>query len=217
MLRKLTKILIPALFIGASTLAAQASNEAVRRFTTTFAADGLEKIHIDLAFGDVTVEGHDGTTVEVDLSLFCRRQDADTCRKRAENVQVRPRLGKKRLQISLDNTMGGQLGGIDAIAVIRVPKRHMVELDLTRGKAWIRNLEGHLEVDSTAGTIDITYPQTLVAKIKIGLGAGMGELILPDGGKVASSGWPRSIKWLGSGGAEIDVDGGTALVTVNLR
>ena len=83
--------------------------------------------------------------------------------------------------------------------LVKIPKRLDLEVDFTGGDVTVLGMNGHIEIDTATGAVDVSYGQDLVGKVKVSLGAGSGELLLRDGSKVGASGWPRSINWAGPG------------------
>lgn len=193
------------------------AQEGVRTVQQTYFAGDLRRVEVDVAIASLRIEGSEGNNVEVELKLDCTRHDATKCQQRANQVQIHPRQTQDKLRLDLRNTPSGRLGGIQATMVIRMPKQLDLEVDFTGGDVNVSGLLGNVEIDTGTGAVDVTYPQTQVAKVKVALGAGSGELLLADGTKVGASGWPRSINWQGKGAATIEVDGGASYVTVRLQ
>jgi hypothetical protein len=208
---------IPLLLLLTFGIASSAAAQEVRKVNQTYFAGDLRRVEVDLAIASLRIEGIEGTNVEVELSLECNRQSATKCAQRAAEVQIHPRQTQDKLRIDLRNTPSGRLGGIKASMVVRMPKRLDLEVDFTGGDVTAIGLLGNIEIDTGTGAVDLTYEQDLVARVKVALGAGSGELLLRDGTKVGASGWPRSINWQGKGTATLEVDGGASYVTVRLQ
>lgn len=211
------KTLASTLTLGLLALALPAAAQTpVRTLSQSYFAGELSEVHVDVAIASLTVEGSDDRNVTVELTLDCSRSNQEKCLRNANRIQIQPRTSKGSLRISLLNAPTGRLAGIQATMVVKMPRRLALEVDLSGGDATISGLLGDVEVDSSAGTIDITYPQDQVAKVNVKFASGNGELLLRDG-KVSASGWPRSIRWEGKGSAKIEVDGGANYVTVRLQ
>ena len=163
------------------------------------------KIHVNLSFGDITIEGTDSGNVEVEMALDCNRTDTETCRVRAERVQLAPRMSGDELKIRLKRTPRARLKGIKARMKIRMPRQTSLEVDLKSGSVYITGLESHININSGAGDIDILGRRDRTASVDVDSGFGKADLWLGDG-KVEGSGWPRSLDWRGSGEAQINVD-----------
>jgi hypothetical protein len=75
-------------------------------------------------------------------------------------------------------------------------------------------MRGNLEVDSSAGDVEIRYPQERAGKVDIKVGVGDVELRTRDGASQQGTGFPRSLKWQGQGASTIEIDmaAGDALV-----
>ena len=211
-MRRLIPLLI--LLCCASSAAAQ---DQVRKVQQTYFAGDLRRVEVDLAIASLRIEGTDGNNVEVELTLDCTRGDATKCQQRASEIQIHPRQTQDRLRIDLRHTPSGRLGGIQATMLVKVPRKLDLDVDFTGGDVTVLGMVGNLEIDTGTGAVDVTYPQDLVGRVKVSLGAGSGELLLPDGSKVGASGWPRSINWQGKGAATVEVDGGASYVTVRLQ
>ena len=175
------------------------------------------QVQVKLSFGDITVEGFDGNSVEIDLALDCDRQDMEICKKRADRIQLAPRIRRGDLQVRLARTSRARLRGIKARLKVRVPSNVALEVDVNSGDLYVTGMTSHVNVNSGAGDVDVLARRDQTALVNVDIGFGKADLWLGDG-RVEGSGWPRSIDWRGSGKAEINVDVvGTGDVSVRLE
>ncbi|MEM9595849.1 MAG: DUF4097 family beta strand repeat-containing protein [Acidobacteriota bacterium] len=204
-----------ALFLGA--LPAFADDDgAIRRIEQSFFAGDAKKIEVDLTVGSLQVEGVRGRNAEVELILTCDRTDSEACKRRANRIQLVPRISGDRLYLKLKRTSRARLQGISADMRLRLPRDLAVEVDLAGGDVVIKNMRSHLEVDSAAGDVDIVFPEKRVASVNLDVGVGSADLWLEDS-RVEGRGFPRSVTWRGSGEANLEVDLGAGDITVRLE
>ena len=84
------------------------------------------------------------------------------------------------------------------------------------GGVWVGGMESHVEIDSLAGDVDLTHRQELIDAIKVDVGAGDADLWLKES-RVKGHGFPRTLRWYGSGPARVNIDVGTGDVSVRLE
>lgn len=197
--------------------AAHAEWVEVRSLEQELLLGSATQIQVKLSLGDVTVEGYDGQRVEIDLALDCDRKDMDVCKKRADRIQLAPRIRRGDLQVRLDRTSRARLRGVKARLKVRVPQSVPLEIDVTNGDIYVTGVDTHVNINSGAGDVDVLARRDRTASVNVDIGFGKADLWLGDG-RVQGSGWPRSIDWRGSGQAEINVDVvGTGDVSVRLE
>ncbi len=197
-----TILLLCASLALADGLAAQVE---VRTLQQDLVLDNATQVHIDLSFGNVTVEGIDGGTAHVELTLECSRTDMEACKRRANRVQLAPRVRRGDLQIRLKRTPRARLRGIKAKLHVRMPRQIPLEVDVGSGSIYLNGLQSHVNINSGGGDVDLLGVRDQTALVNVDVGFGNADLWLGDG-RVQGSGWPRSIDWRGSGKAEINVD-----------
>ncbi len=198
----------PLMLAVCAAVATAASLEAqveVRTLKQNLVLDNATQVHVDLSFGDVTVEGIAGGTAEVELVLECSRTDMDACKKRADRVQLAPRTRHGDLQIRLKRTPRARLRGIKARLKVRMPHDVPLEVDVGGGSIYLTGLRSHINVNSGGGDVDVLGVRERTSLVNVDVGFGKADLWLGDG-RVQGTGWPRSIDWRGSGKAEINVD-----------
>ena len=195
--------------------AAQAEVE-VRTLTQKFAINDATQVDIDITIGDISVQGSDDNFVSVDVTLECNRQNLDVCQRRANRLFLSPRLTNKRLDIRLRGTPRGHLQGIRAHMVVSVPKQMELEIDTRTADVTISGMTGNIEVDGVEGSVGITASQSDIREVSAKVGAGQVDLWV-DGARIEGSGFPRSVKWQGSGSSEIELDLAAGDVDINLN
>lgn len=212
------KAILSILIVSAALLVALpvVAEVEVRTLSQTFSVEGADQIDLDLSVGSVRVEGSDDPFVSVDVRLECNRQDLEKCRRRAGRLFVSPRVTGQRLDIRLRGTPRAHLQGIKAHMMVRMPRYMGLEIDMRTADVVVTDLLGHLEVDGVEGQLDITYPQNAVRSVDAKVGAGKVDLWV-DGASVEGAGFPRSVKWQGSGQAEIEIDLAAGDVDVKLN
>ncbi|MEM6796205.1 MAG: hypothetical protein AAF725_19685 [Acidobacteriota bacterium] len=189
--------------------------EPVQTLQQTYFAGEATTLDIELVLGSLEVLGTDGRNVEVEIQLFCSREDAAKCEKRAKRIRLRPRLGKRELELSLENTSRARALGVQATMIVRAPRDLEVEVDMAGGDVTIRDIAGNIEIDSGGGSVDLRGEQDRVGAFKADVGFGSGSLQLRDG-TIEAAGLPKSIKWQGSGSQSIEIDLGGGEITARL-
>lgn len=192
------------------------ADDPVRRLEQKVFAGEVHTLEIDLGVGNITIEGTDGRDVEADVELFCVRQDAVKCQRRAQRIELLPRRNKGRLKMRLKGTPRGRAGGVSADMVLRIPKRLGIEVDLQAGNLVVSGLSSHMEVDVAVGDVDLKGQQSDIAKVNASVAVGQADLWIGEG-RIQGTGFPRSLKWQGSGEAEWEVDVGTGDVAIHLQ
>ncbi len=194
---------------AAATLAGGApaggGQTAVRSLSQEVALGGAAQVHVNLSIGDLTVEGTDGGNVEIELTLDCNRVDPEVCKARAEKVRLAPRMGKRELKIKLKNTHRPRLRGIKARMTVRMPRHVPLEVDVTGGDIHISGMRSHMNVNSGGGNVDVVAERRNTNEVEIDIGFGKGDLWLGEE-RIKATGWPRALKWKGTGDAKIEID-----------
>ncbi len=210
----ITSTLLPFLLFAAGT--AWAEPEDVRTIEHQVFAGEAEMVHVDLSFGSLTVEGVDGRDVEVAVTIQCSREDPEKCRRRAERIRLRPRMKKDTLVVKLKHTPRGRVQGLKAKMRLKVPRELALDVNVRGGGVWVGGMESHVEIDSLAGDVDLTHRQELIEAVKVDVGAGDADLWLKES-RVKGHGFPRTLRWYGSGKAQVNIDVGTGDVAVRLE
>ncbi len=203
MIRRLPTLL---LLTAALTVAlpAAAEHPAIRSLRQEIALGGTTKVHAKLSIGDMTIEGTDGGKVEVEITLDCTRVDHEVCKTRAERVRLAPRMSKGELRIKLKNTPRARLRGIRARMTVRIPRGLPVEVDVATGTLTVSGMRSHLNLNSGGGDVEVTGSRAGTGEVEIDIGFGKAQLILGEE-SIKGTGWPRALKWRGTGEASIDV------------
>ena len=201
---KIYRLILPAALLLLATPAA-AEHLAVRTLHQELAVNGASKVHARLSIGDLVIEGTDGTNVEVELNLDCNRVDAAVCKERADRVRLAPRMKKGELRVKLKNTPKARLRGIRAQMTVRVPRYMPVEVDVTAGTLDVSGMRSHLNINSGGGDVDVNAVRAGTNEVEIDIGLGKAALWLGDE-QIKATGWPRALKWKGTGDARIEID-----------
>ncbi len=196
---------IVLLVAAALAVPAAAQQAAVRSLSQEIALGDAAQVHVNLSIGDLAIEGTDGDNVEVELTLDCTRVDPDVCKARAEKVRLAPRMGKKELKVKLKNTQRPRLRGIKARMTVRIPRHMPLEVDVTGGDIHINGMRSHMNVNSGGGNVDVVADRGNANEVEIDIGFGKGDLWLGEE-RIKATGWPRALKWKGTGEAKIEID-----------
>lgn len=198
-----------------SPAAARATGVEVRTLSQDVYAGDVGKVEVDLSLGDLRIEGTDGSEVEIEVKLSCNRENIEKCKARAQRLYLVPRRRGSRLDIMLKRTSAARAQGIHANMVVKMPKHLEFEADLNGGDVVIEGIENGIEINGVAGDVDISHRRHLVGKVAIDVGIGKVDLWLGDG-RIEGTGFPRSLKWTGTGAAPIDVNLGNGKVSLRL-
>lgn len=195
--------------------AAAGADEEVRQIESRVFTGDANQVHVDLAFGSVTVEGVRGRDLEAVVAIHCHRQNLDKCRARAEKIRLRPRMKGDTLVVKLKHTPKGRMQGLKAHVRLRVPRRLGLDINVRGGGVRVDGMRGGVEIDSVAGDVEVSHKRQRVEWVKVDVGIGDADLHLPDS-RVKGHGFPRKLRWYGEGPARINIDIGTGDVTVRL-
>ncbi len=198
-----------------SAPAAHASGVEVRTLSQEVHAGDVGKVEVDFSIGDLRVEGTTGSEVEVEVKLFCKRNNVEKCKARAQRLYMVPRRRGSRLDLLLKRTSAARAQGISADILVKMPKHLEFEADLNGGDVVIEGIENGIQINGVAGDVDISHRRHLVGKVAIDVGIGKVDLWLGDG-RIEGTGFPRSLKWTGTGAAPIDVNLGNGKVNLRL-
>ncbi len=197
-------LLSAALLTGATTAAADWVE--VRKLEKEVLLGDSPRVHVNLSVGDLTVEGIDGSRVEVELTLECNRKDVEgACKARADRILLAPRMGRKELKVRLRRTPQARFKGIRARMTVRMPRGVPLEVDVKGGAVYVTGLASHLNINSGTGDVDVLASRDRTNEVKATTGFGNADLWLGDG-RIKGTGWPKAINWKGSGDARIDID-----------
>ncbi len=209
---------IPVLLILLTclTVTAAAAEVEIKTFQQRYVLGTADLVNVDMSFGEIRVEGYDGSEVEVEFRLTCKREDLEKCRRRAERLRLVPRVKGRKLVVRLEKTPRGKIQGIRALLVLRVPSDVALDVDLRSGEVFVESMRSDVEIDVAFGDADLVAKHDGVGDVDVDVVAGKAELWLGDG-HLKGSGWPRSIKWRGPGESRINVDVGTGKARVRLE
>jgi hypothetical protein len=202
----------------ALTLAPSAAAQVeVLKIEKTLYPGDATRLHADLTFGGLAIEGTDGRDVEVEVLVECTREDVEKCRAHAHEVLLRPRVKKDKLVVKLKYTPRTSVKGLKVTMRLRVPRNLVLDVNVRSGGVRVAGMTSNVEIDTVSGDVDLTYPYDRAGSVNVDLGFGHAELFLPDGGRVEGSGFPKRIDWKGSGPAFLEIDVGTGDATIHLQ
>ncbi|MEE8526456.1 MAG: hypothetical protein V3T72_21175 [Thermoanaerobaculia bacterium] len=188
----------------------------VRKIEKTLHPGTATRLHVDVTFGGLAIEGTDGRDVEVEVSVGCTREDIEKCRARAHQILLRPRVKKDKLVVKLKYTPRGRARGLKATMRLKVPRNLVLDVNVRSGGVRVEGMTSHVEIDTVAGDVELKYPFQRAGRVNVDIGFGRADLFLPEG-QVKGSGFPKRIDWSGSGPAVIEVDIGTGDAAIHLE
>lgn len=206
-----------ALLLIPLAAAAHGQRIEVRSIERSVLLDEATQLDVSLVIGDAVVEATDGDRIEATMELTCA-DDADLadCRQRAERLLLETRRRGSRLIVKLRRTPRGYLHGIDARLVVRAPRRLHLEVDTRSGDVEVRGMAGDLEIDAISGDVSVVYQRSVAGSVKLDTGIGSADLWLGSE-RIKGSGWPRKVRWQGSGYGQINIDAGHGDIDVRLE
>ncbi len=193
------------LLLAALSTPVFAQQSAVRSLRQEVALGDVDRVQVKLSIGDLTIEGIDGTNVEIELTLDCSREDPETCKQRAERVRLAPRVKRGELRVRLKNTPRARLRGIQARMAVRIPRHVPLEVDVTNGDLHVSGMRSHINVNSGGGDVDVTADRAGAGEVNVDVGLGGADLWLGEE-RIKGTGWPRALNWKGTGAAHIEID-----------
>lgn len=175
-----------------------------------------QRIKIDMAFGDIRIEGHKGSDIEVSFRLTCRRSDLEKCRERARRIRLQPRVKGDRFVVRLQNTPRARIQGIRASMHLKVPRDTPLNVVVRSGDVFVSEVRSSVEIDVLNGHADVVAKRKQTGEVDVDVVAGKAELWLGDG-HLKGAGWPRSIRWNGPGQSRLNVDVATGNARIRLE
>lgn len=209
--------LLVFLVLGTAALAAPGyADVEVHSDAQTYLVGTASRVAVNLSFGEVQIEGTEGSEVRIELRLTCSRRDLDKCRRRAERIRVVPRIKKDKFVVRLTHTPRGKLQGLKAHVKLSLPSHLKLDVDMVNGDVFVTRMLADVEIDGVGGDVDVVALHALTGNVSVQVGAGKAELWMGDG-HMKGSGFPRSIRWRGPGAWRIDIDLGAGEARVRLE
>lgn len=203
------------LAVPGRTAAAKAEVE-IHSSENRYFLEGAQRLDVNLGFGEVRVEGTEGSHVGVELRLTCTRQDLDKCRRRGERIRVVPRIKKGKFVVRLKHTPRGVIQGLRAHVKLTVPRHVPIDVDMVGGDVFVTRVDADVVIAGAGGDVDVVARHDTTGNVNVKVVAGKAELWMGDG-HMKGAGFPRSIRWRGPGASRIDIDLGTGDARVRLE
>jgi hypothetical protein len=206
-------------------------------FVRSVAADGAERLSIEVPVGQLVVEGAEIDDVSVEVSIDCSDGLFESaCARRARRLELDVDRRGERLRMRLKGFRVLSGMGLEVRVLVRVPRGLDVDAELGLGELEVRELDGAVRADLGIGEVDvhdITGPVTVdsgigevkvvmkesdVASVYIDLGIGESSLRRPDGRQVKAGVLGSETGWTsGLGGSRVRVDLGIGEASVVLH
>lgn len=174
------------------------------------------KIEVNLSFGEVQVEGTEGSEIGIEFRLTCSRRDLDKCKQHGQRVRVVPRIKKNKFVVRLEHTPRGKIQGLRGHVKLLLPEDVPLDVDMVGGDVFVRRMLSDVVIAGAGGDVDVVARHEATGKVNVKVVAGKAELWLGDG-HMKGAGFPRSIRWQGPGSSRIDIDLGTGDARVRLE
>lgn len=202
--------------LACALIVAPAQARVLQSQTKTYDAKGLQSVRVDFPVGELHVEGTDADQVTVKLYVHCDRHGA-WCEDRAERVSldVRPRGG--RLDVDVDSHTLFHSDGFWIEGVVKVPRGLALDVNMKVGELEVRDMENDVDLAIKVGEVNLSMPETRVARVHAGVTIGEANLDHRGGHTQVAGLLGRRLNWTeGRGQARVDVRMGVGEVSVRL-
>jgi hypothetical protein len=179
---------------------------------------GASGIDVDFPSGVFTLEGDDGSTVRIDLSVRCGTGDLDDCRDRAAKVTIDHRIRDGRLILEFRGFNRTNQHEFRVTARVRVPRAMATKIEMGVGELKANSLHGDLEIELGVGELDVESDATKFRAAKLDVGVGDANL-RANGGRYTGQGFiGRTVRWSeGTGASSMRLHVGVGDASVVLR
>jgi hypothetical protein len=135
---------------GGGELSASASDD----WTRSYPLEAGQELQITNADGPITVEGTDGSTVEVQARRTVRARTDETAREVLPRVAIREDVDAKRVAIRTE-PLGGIVIGVEVEVAysVRAPKTAMLRLRASNGAVTVRGISGMVVASGVNGAV----------------------------------------------------------------
>ena len=199
----------------ALTLAASLAADDRRTESFTFDASSFEKLRIDHALGDLTIEESTGSTIEIKMTAEC---DGWRCGDDVDDIELISRDSGSTLTLEVDGYP--RFGGDVSVDLeIWMPAHLSLEIERGVGSTEISGITGDIEVEAGVGEVEIESTASAFRSAEAETGVGEVDIRV-DGHKIraTSSFIGGETKWReGEGSSRIDLEVGVGSADVRLR
>jgi len=195
--------------------AAARADESYREIRESFPFRTGQEIELEFPIGQLRIEPASGSAVEVEIEGRCRW--SSSCG--LDKIEVDHRSGDRVLRVRVTADGLGSKTQHELRAVVRVPPRAALDVEMSIGELEIRDLEGDLDAELGIGEVRVYASGPRVRAVY--LDAGIGEASLRGSTSRARSSRPMlvggEVEWTdGEGETTLDVEVGIGEVRVDL-
>jgi hypothetical protein len=179
---------------------------------------GATGIDVDFPSGVFTLEGDDGSTVRIEISVKCGTGDLEDCQKRAADVTIDHHIRDGRLILEFRGFNRTNQHEFRVTARVRVPRSMDTKIEMGVGELKANSLHGDLEIELGVGELDVESDATKFRAAKLDVGVGDANL-RANGGRYTGQGFiGRTVRWSeGTGESSMRLHVGVGDASVVLR
>lgn len=219
-MKRLLPILLATLAIAAPAFAHDHDHDRGRVVleseAKTYPAKSINAVRIDYTVGELNVEGTSGDQVVVKLYVHCRRE-SDKCDEMASDLRLDARTRGDRMEISVDGHSLFDSDDYWVEAVIQVPARVSLDIEMPVGEVDIRDVENDVDLRLKVGEATVRMREDKVGRVSAGITIGEATIDARSGREQVEGLFGRRVRWAeGRGPARVDVHVGIGEASVRL-
>lgn len=228
-------VILAAFLLAVAATPARAETSGSRTLTGEYPVGKATRLELGVAFGQLKVEGTDGSQVRVRVDATCRHEGRRRCEKFIDGLRLETSNRNGTLHVKLEGEsfhMTWDDQGkpkhahadkdddfdSDVVVTVEVPRSLDFDLNMAAGEIEINGLREDVSIDLGAGQINMHMPEKHVRSVDVSMA--IGETTIHQGGRTHEYarvlGGP--VRWReGKGDAEIAVNIGAGEVDVTLE
>lgn len=219
---RLIPVLLAALAVATPALARDFAYERGRdrivleSEAKTYPARSIESVRVDFTVGQLNIEGTDRDEVTVKLYVHCRRH-SDRCEELSGDLTLDARTRGDLMTIAVEGHSVLDSDGFWVEAVIQVPARVSLDIEMPVGEVSIRGVENDVDLRLKVGEATIEMREERVGRVSAGITIGEATIDARSGREQVEGLFGRRVRWAeGRGPARVDVHVGIGEASVRL-
>ncbi len=190
----------------------------LRSQTKSYPAAEYHSLLLDLAAGEVAVEGSDDDHVRITVTVHCDDMDEDACQRRARHVDLDATRNGDQLDLTVANDHGWRNTRSHLRIEVQVPRSLAVELKFKAGELQVTDLGRDVHVTMGAGEARLRLRESDVGSVRAYVGVGETRLHTHAATYEGDGFISRSLRWTdGRGPSQVRVTLGAGEVDLRLE
>jgi len=204
--------------LGLFVLSGPAGATDLRSQTKAWSIEGIHALDLDLAAGQVAIEGSDGDRVRLTVGVHCEDLSESDCQRRARDIDLEATRRGDVLEIRVRNGSVWRNTRSHLRVEVQVPRTLPVDLEFKAGELEITDLGRDVHVAMGAGEARLRLREDDVGAVRAHVGVGDTRLRTREATYDGDGFISRSVRWEGGhGAARVKVTLGAGEVDVRLQ